>query len=68
MKAIKICKHLIILDNITRVTFDENDVNFTADNQCAIYFVGDASDPMVFRGEDARSAYEKIEAALEIVD
>ena len=68
MKAIKIRSQLIVLDNITRVIFEENDVNITADNQCAIFFVGSGNDPVVFRGGDARFAYDKIEAELDIED
>ena len=64
MKALRIRNNLVVLDNINRVTFEENDADITADNQCGIYFVGSGNDPMVIRGGDARKVYEQIAEVL----
>ena len=66
MKTIQIHDNtLIVLDNITRVVFEENDTNITADNQCSIFFVGGGNDAMVVRGEAARKVFEVISSALD---
>ena len=64
MNALKIEDTLIVLDNITRVTFEENDTAITADNQCSLFFVGSGNDPLVVRGESARQVFDRISTAL----
>ena len=38
MKVVQVSNNLIVLDNVTRVTYEVNDVKITADNRCSIYF------------------------------
>lgn len=64
MKAIRVRDTLIVLDNITRVTFEANDESITADNSCNIYFVGGGNDPLVFRGADAQVVFDRISADM----
>ena len=64
MKTLQFDDTLLLLDNITRVTFEENDATITADNTCLIYFVGSGSDPFVVRGEQARPVFDQIVATL----
>jgi hypothetical protein len=68
MKALRIHQSLIVLDNLTRVTFTENDEHITADNQCSLYFAGDGNDPFIVRGEEARKVFDRIAGTLEIIE
>lgn len=64
MNALEIDQTIIVLDNITRVSYEENDASITADNQCSIFFVGSGNDPLVIRGKNARDSFDRISAAL----
>lgn len=64
MKTLQLDDTLIVLDNITRVTYEENDATITADNTCLIYFVGRGNDPFVIRGDQAKPAFDKIAQEL----
>ncbi len=68
MKTLQFDDTILVLDNVTRVTYEENDANITADNTCLIYFVGGGNDPFIVRGEKARAVFDQIAQVLESAD
>ncbi len=60
MNCLRIDNTVLNLDTITRISFEQNDKRFRSDDRCHIYFVGSINDPLVFRGEKARSIFDQI--------
>ncbi|MCB1230035.1 MAG: hypothetical protein KDN19_07210 [Verrucomicrobiae bacterium] len=65
MRIIHFDDTVIVLDNITRVSFEENDTSIVADNRCLIYFVGSGADPFVVRGEKAKPVFDRLLESLQ---